>query len=154
MRRLVIPSLLAAVLALVVGPSPVRGGEPAMESAPTPSNRAIALEASIRHLERHLAHLRKARRELAAGRPEPATEDDVARRALNEVHRYEAARAKALDRVDDAHADEGTRAEARSRVDALDAAFVETVKRLDDAAAKEPRDAKEGAKKPDADGEK
>src|SRR5262245_2763046 len=52
-------------------------GQPAASAA---SLRLTAVESEIRHLERTLQYLRKARTELNAGRAEPVPSDDAAKR--------------------------------------------------------------------------
>jgi hypothetical protein len=131
-----------ALLALPSTPSVTAGepdaGSPAASVPQTP--RFAALEQEIRHLERSLQAMRRARAELTAGRPEPVPVDtagraatDARRAALREVCRYEAARAKALA----AHAeavsakDDAKVAEARAALDAADTAFVAAVQKID-----------------------
>jgi hypothetical protein len=138
---------------LLLGPS-ARGGEPSVpDAAPAVAPARIqALDASIRHLERHLAHLRRARKDLASGRPEPALPADTSRRAIWEVARYESSRAKSVEAAKRAEAqgDEGAASEARSRVDALDAAYLEAIARLE-----APESGSSGAKdEPESPGER
>jgi hypothetical protein len=112
---------------------------PAAPGAAEPSPRLAAVESEIRLLERHLQGLRKARTELHAGRAEPAPANDEAVRAreadvraLREVSRYEAARAKALAAAAQAAAakDEGKAAEARAALEAADRGFLQAVERV------------------------
>jgi hypothetical protein len=152
MRRLAAFALLLLPPALVVVASRARGGESPAADGAAPPPRVVALDLSIRHLEGQLAHLRRARKEVVAGRAEPSMKDDAARRAISEVARYEVGRARALERLREAEgaADEGARAEAKSRLDALDAAFLEAMRRIDEAVAKEPKPDDERAPRRDA----
>jgi hypothetical protein len=166
--------VLAAGLCLAsLSPSSVaRAGDDVPAAAAVPP-RLAAVEVEIRCLERRLASLRRARTELSQGRSEPAPADDVARkvldadrRAMDEVRRYEAARAKALTALEKSTEakDDAKAAETRSAIDRLDVEFVEAVKKIDATrppksavARSEPRDGDEGSKgagrKPEKDGE-
>jgi hypothetical protein len=135
--------LVLASCAVAGSPSapPAFAGEPDAPppvAAPTP--RLSALEQEIRHLEKSLQSMRKARTELTAGRPEPVPVDaparaasDARRAALREVARYEAARAKALAAHADALTvkDDTKVAAARNALEAADVAFVAALAKID-----------------------
>jgi hypothetical protein len=162
-RRPLRAAACAAVAALAClassgGPSSrAWAGEPAASApAVAASPRLSALEQEIRHLERHLSSLRKARAELTAGRPEPVPVDDDARRerdarqkALREVQRYESSRTKALARWSEAVAskDDAKTDEARAALDAVDKEFVASLEKVDEAASAKAPDKKDGDKK-------
>ena len=154
-----------AVLGLVAGPSmsPASAGEPdagAPVAAVPQTPRFAALDQEIRHLERSLQSMRRARAELTAGRPEPVPVDtagraasDAGRAALREVCRYETARAKALAAHADAVSakDDAKVTEARAALDAADTAFVTAVQKIDARAEAKAEPAK-GDGAPDAKG--
>jgi hypothetical protein len=148
------------------GPPPA----PAASAATPPSPRFAALDQEIRHLERHLSMLRKARTELAAGRSEPVPVDEAARhdrdvqaKALREVQRYESSRAKAVAQYVEASSpgkdgatNETKAAEARAAVEQADRAFLVALAKLD--APSEPKggssESKAGAGESKTDGAK
>jgi hypothetical protein len=134
---------LAAVVAVLaaVPASPARAGEPPPPAASVPAPRATALDLEIRHLEKRLQGLRKARTEVNAGRPEPVALDDDARRsreadlkALREIVKYESSRTKALAALAQA-SDAATDAEARTALEAADREFLDAMAKI--AAARE-----------------
>jgi hypothetical protein len=98
-----------------------------------PPQRLAALEHEIRHLERHLQVLRRARADVVAGRPESFPPDaaairaaEASQRTLRDIQRYEAARSRALAQLSRACTDnDGTKAtEVRAALASLDEGFV------------------------------
>jgi len=159
------------------GASPAPAAAPAAPATP----RYAALDQEIRRLERHLAVLRKARAELAAGRSEPVPLDEAARRehdaqarAFREMQRYESSRAKAVAQYveatspgKDGKTDDAKAADARASVEQIDRGFLAAMAKIDappasvspkadapkaDAPKKPAADADDTAKKPEGDG--
>lgn len=150
-------ALLAAALAGAAC-SVALAGDPPCADPPAASAppRLKALEQEIRHLERHLTALRRARNDLKDGKAEAAPTDDDARRsteaaqrALREIQRYESARARASGHWGQAVVakDDAKAAEARAAMDRIDEEFVAAIEKADDAKdAAKPASAKSGDK--------
>jgi hypothetical protein len=128
---LLLSAVLGAAAPAALADDPAPAG-PAPACVPPPQ-RLAALEHEIRHLERLLQGLRRARADAAAGRSEAFPADaaavraaEAAQKVLRELQRYESARARALAHLSKACADGDARkaGEARAELAALDEAFV------------------------------
>jgi hypothetical protein len=144
-----------------LSPSAARAGDEPNASAPP--SRLAALELEIRCLDRHLGVLRKARTEVAAGRAEPAPDDeaeqksaDADRRALDEIRRYENARARALKALEKASEakDEAKASETRAAIETLDGEFVSAIHKIDESRPAKPSKPDRAAKGDRADDDK
>jgi hypothetical protein len=139
------------LVSLLPGSVPASAGG---DDSPPPAiaPRLAALEHEIRFVERHLTVLRHARTDLAAGRAEAVASDeagqrvaDLDQRALRELQRYEAARAKANDQLTDALSarDDARAALARGTLDGLDSGFAESMRKIEESRESKERDPKE-----------